>query len=91
MDELMVCLLSCWLPAGLPKAESDTFQQDSLYSLQTWEKDMKKAEELQRQQPLFVEENMPPVRGSNCPVSMCKVKMASINIHVNVLVKTRLK
>uniref|UniRef100_H3D704 Sperm associated antigen 1 n=1 Tax=Tetraodon nigroviridis TaxID=99883 RepID=H3D704_TETNG len=40
--------------------------------LMTWEKDMKMAEASQQQQQLFVAENIPPVRGSNCPVSFCK-------------------
>lgn len=42
---------------------------------------MKMAEASQQQQQLFVAENIPPVRGSNCPVSFCKVIMASIVIY----------
>lgn len=45
-----------------------------LYSLQTWEKDMKMAEALPQQHSLMAEENIPPVRGSNCSVPLCKVK-----------------
>lgn len=44
-----------------------------LYSLQTWEKDMKTADILQ-QCSLMAEENMLPVRGSNCSIPLCKVK-----------------
>lgn len=58
-----------------------------LYSLQTWEKDMKTAETLPHQRSLMVEENIPPIRGSNCSVPLCKVKnMASIIVHIGTCV-----
>lgn len=48
---------------------------------------MKTAETLMQQRSLMVEENMPPVRGSNCSVQQCKVKkMASVIVHAGTCV-----
>lgn len=84
-------LLSFCNPAHyLPVFQStDTFQHDSLYSLQSWEKDMKMAETSLQQQSLLTEENTPPIRGSNCSVAHGQVKMASINVHSFTFVDTK--
>lgn len=54
-----------------------------LYSLQNWEKDMKTADTSLQQRSLMVEVNMPPVRGSNCSIPLCKVKKwPPLSVHV---------
>lgn len=47
---------------------------------------MKMAETLPQQHSLMAEENIPPVRGSNCSVPLCKVRkwppLLYISVHV---------
>ncbi|TWW79695.1 Sperm-associated antigen 1 HSD-3.8 [Takifugu flavidus] len=59
-----------------PVATAASVQEDEwcqiMDEMKTWEKDMKTAETLPQRRSLMVEENMPPVRGSNCSVPLCQ-------------------
>ncbi|XP_029694765.1 sperm-associated antigen 1 [Takifugu rubripes] len=59
-----------------PVATAASVQEDEwcqiMDEMRTWEKDMKTAETLPQRRSLMVEENVPPVRGSNCSVPLCQ-------------------